>query len=437
MSLTSQIAYVRAYDSAATDGSGKTGLAFGDFTAKYLTEGGTLTSLTPETITTLGTYQAPTDASHIRIKELSSSDPCKGVYEVHFHNTQVAVAGAKLWLFLSASGAAIQPLELDLITTAALPSAAPNANGGLPVLSSSGTTLAYTLSTLTTYTGNTVQTGDAYAVVNSGTFGNAAIKGYVDDIGIAGAGLTALGDTRLAHLDADISSRGTSTLTQTQVTGGAYSVQSASCVLGDARVANLDATVSSRGTSTLTQAQVTGGAYSVQSSSCVLGDARVAHLDADVTSRMATYTQPTGFLAATFPGTVASTTNITAGTITTVTNLTNAPTAGDLTATMKTSVTTAATAATPAVTVSDKTGFSLTSGERNSIAAALLDLAAGVETGMTPRQALRLMLAALVGKLSGAATTTISIRDTGDSKNRVVATVDADGNRAAVTLDAT
>lgn len=51
----------------------------------------------------------------------------------------------------------------------------------------------------------------------------------------------------------------------------------------------------------------------------------------------------------TFPSgaTLASTTNITAGTITTVTNLTNAPTSGDLTATMKSSVTTAATAATP------------------------------------------------------------------------------------------
>ena len=49
----------------------------------------------------------------------------------------------------------------------------------------------------------------------------------------------------------------------------------------------------------------------------------------------------------TIPSSIASPTNITAGTITTVTNLTNAPTAGDLTATMKTSVTTAATAATP------------------------------------------------------------------------------------------
>jgi len=44
----------------------------------------------------------------------------------------------------------------------------------------------------------------------------------------------------------------------------------------------------------------------------------------------------------TFPSSVASPTNITAGTITTVTNLTNAPTNGDLTAAMKTSVTNAA-----------------------------------------------------------------------------------------------
>lgn len=65
---------------------------------------------------------------------------------------------------------------------------------------------------------------------------------------------------------------------------------------------------------------------------------KAAFLDAAITSRMATYTQPAGFLAATFPTTVASTTNITGGTITTVTNLTNAPTSGDLTATMKASI---------------------------------------------------------------------------------------------------
>lgn len=80
--------------------------------------------------------------------------------------------------------------------------------------------------------------------------------------------------------------------------------------------------------------------------------------------------------------------------------------------------------------------MTLTSGERNSIATALLDLANGVETGITLRQAIRLELAALVGKLSGAATTTVAIRDTTDSKTRISATVDSDGNRTAVTLDA-
>lgn len=43
-----------------------------------------------------------------------------------------------------------------------------------------------------------------------------------------------------------------------------------------------------------------------------IGKLIVDNLNATITSRMASYTQPTGFLAATFPGTVASTTNITA-----------------------------------------------------------------------------------------------------------------------------
>jgi len=68
---------------------------------------------------------------------------------------------------------------------------------------------------------------------------------------------------------------------------------------------------------------------------------------------------------------------------------------------------------------------------------ALLDLAAGVETGWTVRQALRIILAVCAGKLNGAATTTINIRDMADSKNRIQATVDASGNRSVVTRDAT
>lgn len=74
--------------------------------------------------------------------------------------------------------------------------------------------------------------------------------------------------------------------------------------------------------------------------------------------------------------------------------------------------------------------------------AALNDIAASdvlaevIENSLTVTQVLRLILAASAGKLSGAATTSVAIRDTADSKDRISATVDADGNRSAVTLDA-
>lgn len=73
----------------------------------------------------------------------------------------------------------------------------------------------------------------------------------------------------------------------------------------------------------------------------------------------------------------------------------------------------------------------------NANADALLDRAAGVETGLTVRQFSRLVAAVLLGKASGMATTTATFRDTGDTKDRIVATVDSSGNRTAITRDAT
>lgn len=73
----------------------------------------------------------------------------------------------------------------------------------------------------------------------------------------------------------------------------------------------------------------------------------------------------------------------------------------------------------------------------NEIADALLDRANGVESGLTPRQQMRLSAAADAGKVSGAATTTVVIRNPGDNKDRITATVDADGNRTAITTDLT
>lgn len=81
-------------------------------------------------------------------------------------------------------------------------------------------------------------------------------------------------------------------------------------------------------------------------------------------------------------------------------------------------------------------GVVLSTATQQAIADALLDRAAGVETSWTVRQALRIILSAAGAKLSGAATNTVTIRDVGDTKDRITATVDADGNRTAVTLDA-
>lgn len=132
-----------------------------------------------------------------------------------------------------------------------------------------------------------------------------------------------------------------------------------------------------------------------------IGKLLVTDLDAAVSSRMATFTLPTNFSslvidstgrvnafligiltsvftegatgriaggfkqffniatpAATMDHGILVDLTTTTTTATTATNLTNAPTAGDFTATMKTSL----NAATPAVTVSDKTGFSLSAG---------------------------------------------------------------------------
>lgn len=64
-------------------------------------------------------------------------------------------------------------------------------------------------------------------------------------------------------------------------------------------------------------------------------------------------------------------------------------------------------------------------------------LAMVVEGSLTFQQVQEIMLAALAGKADGAGGTTMHFRNQADSKNRITATVDADGNRSAVTLDLT
>ena len=66
------------------------------------------------------------------------------------------------------------------------------------------------------------------------------------------------------------------------------------------------------------------------------------------------------------------------------------------------------------------------------------DLAYSAETmdsTVTLKQAVNIMLAALAGKSTGGGGETITFRDAADSKARITATVDSAGNRTAITTD--
>lgn len=79
--------------------------------------------------------------------------------------------------------------------------------------------------------------------------------------------------------------------------------------------------------------------------------------------------------------------------------------------------------------VTTKTGYALSAAGIDGI------LDEVFEGALTVRQGLRLFLSVLAGKSAGGGGVTITMRDNADSKNRITATVDANGNRTAMTLD--
>lgn len=93
--------------------------------------------------------------------------------------------------------------------------------------------------------------------------------------------------------------------------------------------------------------------------------------------------------------------------------------------------------ASPNVTVADMASDSLTADALKAdagaeIADAILDEV--VVGTYTMRQLLKVMAAALAGKATGGGTTSVTFRGVDDASNVIVATVDTNGNRSAVTL---
>lgn len=99
---------------------------------------------------------------------------------------------------------------------------------------------------------------------------------------------------------------------------------------------------------------------------------------------------------------------------------------------------TAAGSCTPTATLTGigaLAGTSSTASELSPQSLAEAVMTALVETGMSTREALQVILAANGGKVLDAETSTIRFRDTADTKDRITATVDSNGNRTSVTLD--
>lgn len=161
---TSQIVHVFIPDSASTTGGGKTGLTEASAglkivvmrpgeasPTKYLQSAGNI-----ETITTIGTYQAPT-AGKCRFKEIDATD-LPGWYELHFADALFNTTSSRRSLggmISGASGVAPTPFAIQLSdpvrgvgSPTALPNGAANGAGGLPISTAGGLALDTLLANL-------------------------------------------------------------------------------------------------------------------------------------------------------------------------------------------------------------------------------------------------------------------------------------------------
>ena len=83
------IFHINVLDSASTTGGGLTAKIFSDFTVRYIRTGEALSgAITPQDITTIGTWVAPTANTNIRIKKVDDTN-FPGIYEVHLHQDWV------------------------------------------------------------------------------------------------------------------------------------------------------------------------------------------------------------------------------------------------------------------------------------------------------------------------------------------------------------
>jgi hypothetical protein len=340
---TSNILRVFLQDSAVTTGAGKTGLtntstgliistiADVEATATTYTAAGS----TIETVTTLGTYAAPT-ATKCRFREVDATN-FPGVYEIQIADARFAVSNStQLLISVQATGIApvyteYQLVAIDLMDTVrlgltALPNVASGSAGAI-ITSGTGTAQLSTTSGNVTVGTNNDKTGYSLTQAFPTNFSSLAINGggavtagtVSDKTGYSLTQAFPANFSSMAITVGGIVSANTTQLAgQTVTAAGGVTFPSSVSSLTAANV--WDTNISGYTTAGFAGTYLKGagssgdpwstaipGSYGVGTAGYIVG----TNLNATITSRMATYTQPTGFLTATFPTTVASTTNIT------------------------------------------------------------------------------------------------------------------------------
>lgn len=193
---TSLPTQIFVFDSA---GVGVTGKVDGDFTKRISKNGGAFAAMTV-TITESenGFYSLTISSSHSdTLGTLTISFIASGTMRINLQFKVVVATASSLSARIPAALTGAGNMKADMVALDGSAQSATDlkdfADDGYNPATNKVTGVLLT-DTVTTYTGNTPQTGDSFVRLGAG-----------------GAGLTALGDVRIANLDATVSSRATPT----------------------------------------------------------------------------------------------------------------------------------------------------------------------------------------------------------------------------------
>ncbi len=341
---------------------------------------------TIETITTLGTFAAPT-ATKCRFKEVDSTNH-PGLYEFQFADARFSVASSKV-LVVTVSGVTnllTQDYEIELTRVDVQSAAtfmtgvngiAPPTNWNLDSIDASGRR------DISKILGTAISTPATAGIldVNIKNIANAVVNTSLAQLGV---NAVTVADKTGHGLSAAAIQAIWDALTANLTTAGSIGKKLADWVIGTTQ---------------------TGDSYTIVNDAS-FGNAKLVRSTTPANTFDVSATGEGGLDFNNVKNATGATTltNITIPLVTTATNLT---------------------------TNNDKTGYALSASGITAIWAYVIE---GAHTAVGY---MRLFASALASVLSGAATTTVVIKDIDNTKTRITATVDSNGNRSAITLDET